>query len=310
MTTNAAPDPPPIPAAGPEPGSAAMFGVSLAYLMALSGVLHFHGEATLASAQTGCAFLLAALHGIVALETFVRLARCPQGWRSLLPIALMPPLRLVARDPQTGRTVWLPRLGRTAVDEDLADRLERAFSLPMIGIALLVLPVFALEQFAEQWIRDSRPLAIATELATAGIWVAFAAEFLVMVSVVERKARYCREHWIDVAVILLPLVAFLRVGRLGRLLRLQQVTKTARVYRLRGTLMKLWQALLLIDAVDRMVRGAPPKRLVRLRAQVEALEEQLAELRAEIAALEAGLGPASKDAAPDTVPLATTRRAA
>ena len=86
---------------------------------------------------------------------------------------------------------------------------------------------------------------------------------------------------------LLPLVAFLQALRLGRLLRLQQLTRTARLYRLRGVLLRAWRALLLIDAISRLINGPAEKRLVKLRATLIQKEQELADLRAEIAKLEA-----------------------
>ena len=54
---------------------------------------------------------------------------------------LIPPLRMCAISREEGKRIWLPRLGWQDVDRNLQRRLERAFSFPMIWIALLILPV-------------------------------------------------------------------------------------------------------------------------------------------------------------------------
>ena len=57
------------------------------------------------------------------------------------------------------------------------------------------------------------PVRVATRIGEALIWTAFALEFVIMISVVERKLKYCVQHWIDLLVIVLPLVGFLRTLR-------------------------------------------------------------------------------------------------
>ena len=50
-------------------------------------------------------------------------------------------------------------------------------------------------------------LRLLLHLSTGVIWFAFAAEFILMVSVAERKIAYCLAHWIDLAIIVLPLLS-------------------------------------------------------------------------------------------------------
>ena len=72
------------------------------------------------------------------------------------------------------------------------------------------------------------------EVGMGVIWFAFAAEFILMVSIAEKKVAYCKEHWIDLAIILLPLASFLRslsivkATRLANLMRIQQLSNLAR----------------------------------------------------------------------------------
>ena len=59
----------------------------------------------------------------------------------------MPIFRLCGRDHVNGTHVWLPILGWQETNRSLEKLLARRFSIPMIIIALLVLPVVILELF-------------------------------------------------------------------------------------------------------------------------------------------------------------------
>src|SRR5262249_61667669 len=82
-------------------------------------------------------------------------------------------------------------------------------------------------------------LSLTLDIGTAVIWLAFALEFLVMASLAEDRINYCLCHWLDLAVVVLPLIDFLPILRLLRLRRLfegQQVSRLGRLYRLEGLL--------------------------------------------------------------------------
>ena len=212
------------------------------------------------------------------------------GWRQHLWYCLLPPLRMGGRDHLDGGSIWLPHIGWSRVDRHLERRLEKAFSGPMILIALAVLPLFALdwhwhnEAAAPSWL-----MLIFLWSSESVIWLAFAVEFVVMFSVSPKKFRYCRDHWVDLVIILAPLAGFLRLLRVARALRLSTVSRAARAYRLRGLSQKMFRGLLLVNLVRQMVEGDPAKRLVKLREELRDRELDLEQLRAEIASLETRL---------------------
>ncbi|RMD69805.1 MAG: hypothetical protein D6819_05975 [Gammaproteobacteria bacterium] len=204
-----------------------------------------------------------------------------------LLICLLPPLRLGARRFTDPGAIWLPGLGWQRVNHALYVRLERAFSLPMIFIALLILPVLATEYYL--WKHQVAPplwLAVLLDVGTAVIWLAFAVEFILMVSVAHDKLQYIRKHWLELAIILLPLLAFLRGFQAIRLLRLSRLM---RVYRLRGVATKGFRALVLLDAVQRILNRNPQKRLKRLYGQVAERELELERLYHQIHLIERSL---------------------
>jgi voltage-gated potassium channel len=125
------------------------------------------------------------------------------------------------------------------------------------------------------------------DVSTAVIWVAFTTEFIVMASTAEEKFAYCRQHWLDLAIILLPLISFARALRVARAARLGRLGSMSRLYRLRGLAMRAFRAVLLLDIVKRLLLIRPEKRLARLQRALAAKERELAQLRCEIAELNA-----------------------
>jgi len=171
-------------------------------------------------------------------------------------------------------------------------RLERIFSVPMIVIALMILPVLLVEFKWEEQVAAHAGLRLLLHVSTGVIWFAFAVEFLVMIAVADKKLRYCRQHWLDLVIILLPLISFLRslrvvrATRLARLARIEQLTRMSRLYRVRGLAIRGFRTLLLLELLQRMLRTTPEKRLKRLRERLQEHEQEAEELRREIAALE------------------------
>ena len=130
--------------------------------------------------------------------------------------------------------------------------------------------------------------------------MAFVFEFVILVSVVERKLAYCRKNWIDLAVILLPLLSFMRAARLGRLVQLKQLSRTARIYRLRGIALRTWRAFVTLDVIDMILKRDPAYRIDKLQEEITDKQAELAYLQSELTRLrsqhpEAAAGLSSDD---------------
>lgn len=283
-----------------------MFWVTVLFLTMCAGVLHLHGDTIHETADqvvpTGepvveagqlsrtasflCWWGIVLLYPLFLLETVLHWRAGGRPGRQHVLSCLLPPLRLGVRDHRAGSVLWLPWIGWAAADDALLQRVERGAKWPMILIALLVLPLLAFEHFYVQRIQSSPWLTLFVQISSALIWMAFAFEFVVMTSITRQKWRYAREHWIDLLIILIPMFDFLRALRLGRLLRMQQVLRAMRLVRLRGTLLRAWRAVLLLEIVDRFLRPRPQRRLEQLRLLVEEQERQLAELKQEITQIE------------------------
>ncbi len=304
-----------------------MFVASVCMLLLLAGEIHFSHGKMFAPFLFACHIGLACLWPVFVLEALIHVFARSASWKQHLAFCLCPPLRLGARDACDGKHVWLPRLGWTTVDRDLTDRLERALNLPMILIALCVVPLLALDYYQPEHhplihhLHDavakasaapaappapspSLPPALkarlapvlawaqlpsvrfATRIGEALIWTAFAFEFVLMIAIVDRKWKYCLKHWIDILVIVLPLVAFLRSLRLARLVRLNQIGRFTRLYRLRGSVVRAQKGMVVASVVERKVFRNPRKQLAKLQDMLAEKERETTLLREQIRQLQ------------------------
>ncbi|MFK8077456.1 MAG: ion transporter [Granulosicoccus sp.] len=202
---------------------------------------------------------------------------------------LAPPLRMATPSAAQGGKIWLPNWGWRLPGKALHANLMRAFSKPMLIIALLILPVLLVEFGLQSLVEQHQWLRILLHLCTGFIWCAFTIEFIIMMSTTDKRFAYVKKNWIDLAIILLPLVSFLRsirVLRLARLAKVQKLAKMGRVFRMRGLAMKTMRALMLFGFINRLLRITPEKRLRKLKDLYEDQEEELADLQLEINELE------------------------
>jgi voltage-gated potassium channel len=206
---------------------------------------------------------------------------------------LCPPLRLGKSIPAKDGEIWLPRLGWHPPGKPLHKGLERIFSKPMLIIAMLILPVLLIEFRYQELLQSTMWLKLLLSISMGLIWCAFTIEFILMVSSTNKKLAYVKKNWIDLAIILLPLISFLRslrivrAAKLARFAKLQQLTKMGRVYRMRGLLAKTIRAFLVLELVHRILKTSPEKRLNKLLAQVEEKEDELRELQQQVASVRA-----------------------
>lgn len=236
-------------------------------------------------------FLLCALWPLFWAEYIYSLTRSKQkkilgrGGIQRLIACIVPPLRLGTTSPVWDNRLWLPSLSWQHPSRELSQILGRIFSRPMLIIALLILPILLIEFVFKDTVNNHFWLRMLLHWCTGFIWFAFAFEFIILVSATDKKLAYVKKNWIDLAIILLPIISFLRslrALRLARLAKVQKLVKLGRVYRMRGLGMKVLRALLLLEVVNRILRITPEKRLAKLQEVHSEKSEELAELQLEI----------------------------
>jgi hypothetical protein len=80
----------------------------------------------------------------------------------------------------------------------------------MLFMAILILPILATELFWAEEVAVRSGLRLALDLGTAVIWLAFCVEFIVMSTLAPKKLVYLARNWINLAIIVMPFLAFLR----------------------------------------------------------------------------------------------------
>lgn len=231
------------------------------------------------------AILLLAIWPLFLIEHFynahaaARLTESKGQIKRALAICLCPPLRLGATSPAQDNKLWLPGLGWREPGRQLCKDLQQKLSMPMLVIALTILPVLLIEKVFNNAVIEHAWLRLLLNTATGFIWLAFTTEFIVMVNSSAKKIAYIKANWIDLAIILLPLIAFLRSFSL--------LAKLGKAYRMRGIVTKTMRALALLEIADRLTGNDPVKKLQRLTDQYQEKMEELEALQEEIKLLEA-----------------------
>ena len=204
----------------------------------------------------------------------------------LLLVCLLPPFRMTMSPAVPNSYIWLPRHGWLPTGKTQLERLESRAALPMLLITLLILPVIGAETLFKAELQQSPTLMLIVYLLTALIWVAFAFEFILLVSVAERKVEFCKANWLNIVIILLPLVAFLRTLRLFRFLRLANAGKLMRAYRLRGLMTRAVRLALIFSLLERIKQRNPEKYRLHLEEKIREKEAELEDLKAKLRHIE------------------------
>jgi len=118
-------------------------------------------------------------------------------------------------------------------DDQLRAIVDRRFHWPMLILALLMLPLLAVEF----WVRPVEGACLwwASVIGLFVIWLAFFLEFVIKIAIAECRIEYARHNWIDIVIILVPIVRPLRVASIAR---------TSRLFTMRGVGLRLLRALL------------------------------------------------------------------
>ncbi len=223
------------------------------------------------------------LYGIILIEGIVGMTQAPdgrlRGFKRFLLVALIPPLRMAFSPARPNHYVWYPKRGKLPVGKDSASKVELSLAVPMLLLTLAILPIFAVELIFTKQIEANPSLEVALHAITAMIWLAFALEFCLLLGVAENKLDFCRRHWVNIVIIILPLVAFLRILRLTRLAKVVRAGKMLRMYRLRGIYVRALRVAVLLNLVDRLMQRNPRRYLEGLELKIAEREEELAELQ-------------------------------
>ena len=103
----------------------------------------------------------------------------------------------------------------------LYDRVDRATELPMLALAVAMLPLILIPLFV-----DLTSTAEAAFFAADWvIWTAFATELGVKTYLSPNRRRYLTSHWFDVVIVVIPFLRPLRIVQSVRVLRLLRLVR-------------------------------------------------------------------------------------
>lgn len=106
---------------------------------------------------------------------------------------------------------------------EILDRFERATEAPLLVLAILMVPLLL-----APWLFDLPDQVEASLLVLDWmIWGCFAFEFVVRFALVENRRSFLRREWIDLLIVVLPMLRPLRIARSARALRLLRLGRVA-----------------------------------------------------------------------------------
>lgn len=265
-----------------------MFVVSLIFLLTTGALLHLTEGDLTSPLAIRILVGLGILYLVFVAETIAHWHSGASNMKQHVAYLLMPIMRLCPRDHADGSQAWIPGLGWQKTTPRLEKYLARIFSGPMIVIALLVLPVVIVEFLYKDMSAEHPRWNFVIVTCSGFIWMAFVFEFVVMISVVEKRLRYCKKNWIDVAiVVVVPLVSFIGAARLSRLVKLKQLGRTAKIYRMRGLAIRSFRAFVALGIIDTLLRRDSEQRMDKLQNQIEEKLQEIELLKNEMARLKA-----------------------
>jgi voltage-gated potassium channel len=162
-------------------------------------------------------------------------------------------------------------------------------------------PFWLIDLFFSKKLQDYILLQHVMNIGNAIVWAVFVAEFVIEISITRKWRQYLIKHWIELLIILLPMLAlarFLRLAQFSFLAKFSFIQKivvsyTAKwqkllnIYRARSTMNRLVRVFILIDVIRRwQQKRNPQKYLQKLHEQLEEKQQELDDIKHKIAETE------------------------
>jgi len=176
------------------------------------------------------------------------------------------------------------------VDKSLYQRIEKQFLYPILLISLIMIPFWIMEIFEKTSIHPL--LYHIINWGNAVIWGLFLTEFIIMISITQKKGHYVIKHWLELFIIILPLLAlsrfilitkYLKISKSTYILWLVKIQNMLNIYRARSVINRLIRILIIIDIVKRFYQRKNPQRyLLILKNELREKEEEVTDLKNKI----------------------------
>jgi voltage-gated potassium channel len=289
-------------------GAAIMFLVTIVFLTALAIIIQYiqieSGLERLLYAQQLVTLLLICWP-IFAVEQIISLIFCQHTWKSyfrLIFVILLPPIRLATRRCNHSDSIWL--FGWRLINSSLYTELEKRFLFPILLLSLFMIPFWVTELFSPDKLNNRWLLYHIINLGNALIWELFVIEFIIMFSIAEKKLYYLKKHWLELFIIILPMLALasilisryalLRQFRLINpenllkieqinLLKIERIRRILNIYRTRSVFNRIIRIFIVINFIKRFYQcRSPQKYLALLHEKLAQQEQEIVEIKQQI----------------------------
>jgi hypothetical protein len=220
-------------------------------------------------------------------------------WKSyvgLFLITLLPPLHLAARRCDDQTYIWWD-FNWQLVTPSLYEHIEKRFLYPILIFSLFMIPIWIIEIFLPQSSLTMHLLLYhLINMGNALIWGLFTTEFIIMFFITKDRNDYLIRHWLELFIIVLPMLALARFVLIYKYLFITKSTfvlwfvkiqNMLNIYRTRSVLNRIIRILILVDIVKRFYqRKNPEKYLTILRNKLADKEEEIIELKKQINEIE------------------------
>lgn len=206
-------------------------------------------------------------------------------------IALIPPLRLAARRCDDKEYIWWNGDWQL-VDKSLSQRIDKWFLYPILLISLIMIPFWIMEIFFQTKISMHPSLYHVLNFGNALIWGLFVTEFIIMISITQKKGNYVIKHLLELFIIILPLLAlsrfilitkYIKISKSTYILWFVKIQYLLNIYRTKSVINRIIRLLIIIDIVKRFYQRKNPQRyLLILKNELHEKEQEVADLKNKI----------------------------
>ena len=280
--------------------AAIMFWVTIVFLTTMAIIIQYvqidSGLERLLYAQQLVTLLLICWP-IFVIEKIISLIFCQQTWKSyfgLVFVMLLPPIRLATRRCNHSDFIWLFRW--RLINSSLYTALEKRFLLPILLLSLFMIPFWITELFSPDKLNNHRLLYHSINLGNALIWELFVIEFIIMFSIAEKKLYYLKKHWLELFIIILPMLALasilisryalirqVKLIKPAKLLKIERIRRILNIYRARSVVNRILRILIVIDIFKQFYqRRNPQKYLALLHEKLAQQEQEIVEIKQQI----------------------------
>jgi voltage-gated potassium channel len=221
-----------------------------------------------------------------------------KNYLSPLLVTLFPALHLVTR-PCGKQEYILWSFRWQLVTPELYKQIEKTFLYPILIISIIMIPFWITEIFYPEKMTVHPLFHHLINRGNALIWVLFVTEFFILFSIAEKRIDYLKKHWMEILIIILPMLALTRFILISRSLFFtkgaflfgMKIQRLLNIYRSRVVLNRVIRILVIINIVKRFYRRRnPEKYLIRLQNQLTEKEKEITDLKIQIDEMEQLIG--------------------